>query len=477
METQMESLSVESLVAYREQDFMKANPEYQRGEVWTLDQQKKLIDSIFRGYQLPIIYLHDIRREVFGKVQERLEIIDGQQRINALYRYCKGEFPLYEVHDEGARFPAFLKNTDQHPCPWGGRDFDNLPEELKNKLRKKELPVAFIREADENEVRDLFVRLQAGFPLNAQEKRDSFPGEFTEFILKLGGKPALVGYPGHPLFTGLLGLKPGTDRGRTRQLAAQIAILFLERRRTGSGHFTDIKRSEIDDYYYTQLDFDSASPECQRLRSILDKLCQLLSAWKGPKLLGHNAIHLVMLLDSLLDDYTRSWEGAFLNAQEEFSRLHTDAAYKNKNGGLIGIWQEAWQEYGVWTRANSDSAESIERRHRFYSRKMLAFLGDDLVPKDSQRAFNDLERRVIYWRDAGVCQFCNSTFKVDWPNCDIHHVVPHKDGGRTILGNGVLVHPECHPKSDAAVREFAKGLKDAEHPGAKLVSAEPEQPN
>ena len=75
--------------------------------------------------------------------------------------------------------------------------------------------------------------------------------------------------------------------------------------------------------------------------------------------MGHNAIHLVLLLDSLLDDYTRSWEGAFLDAQEEFSGLHAEAALKNRNGDLGGKWQEAWQEYGIWTRAGSDSGESI----------------------------------------------------------------------------------------------------------------------
>ena len=40
---------------------MFPNPGYQRGEVCTPRQQKKLIDSIFRGYQLPIFYLRDIR--------------------------------------------------------------------------------------------------------------------------------------------------------------------------------------------------------------------------------------------------------------------------------------------------------------------------------------------------------------------------------------------------------------------------------
>ena len=470
METEMGSLTVETLIAYREEDFMKANPEYQRGEVWKPDQQKKLIDSIFRGYQLPIIYLHDIRREVFGKVQERLEVIDGQQRINALHRYFKGEFALYEVNDERARFPAFIQDTQKHPCPWGGRDFDSLPEEWKQRLLGKDLPVAFIRDADDNEVRDLFVRLQAGFPLNEQEKRDSLPGEFTDFILKLGGKPVRVGYPGHQLFTGLMGLKPSTDRGRTRQLAAQIVILFLERRKKGLDYFCDTKRDEINAYYFSQLDFDADSLECQRLRGILDKLCQLLNGWKGPKLLGHNAIHLVLLLDSLLDDYTKSWEGAFLDAQEEFSQLHSEAALRNRKGNLVEQWQEAWQEYGVWTRASSDSGESIARRHRFYIRKMTEFLGENLVPKDPQRAFNSLERSVIYWRDGGYCQKCKSILKVAWSDSEIHHVVPHKCGGRTILGNGVLVHKECHPKADEAVKEFAQVLKDKEHPAAKLVS-------
>ena len=469
METKMESLTVESLVAWREEDFMMANAEYQRGEVWNPGQQKKLIDSIFRGYQLPIIYLHDIRREVFGKIQERLEIIDGQQRINALHRYCKGEFPLYHVDDERARFPSFLHDTEKHPCPWGGKDFDGLPEEWRNFLLKKELPVAFIRDADENEVRDLFVRLQAGFPLNAQEKRDSLPGEFTDFVLKLGGKPARVGYPGHALFTGLMGLKPGTDRGRTRQLAAQIVALFLERRKKGSEHFSDTKRAEIDDYYYTQLDFDSNAPECQRLRGILDKSCQLLNGWKGPKLVGHNAIHLVLLVDELLDDYTPSWESALLEAQEAFSRLHAESALRNRNGNLAGEWQEAWQEYGIWTRAGSDNGENIRRRHRYYTRKMTEFLGENLVPRDLQRAFNRLERSVIYWRDGGCCQKCKSDLKVDWPDCEVHHVVPHSQGGPTVVGNGVLVHNGCHPKTDKDVLDFAQALKNEGHPSAKFV--------
>ena len=73
---------------------MFPNPEYQRGEVWTRSQQRKLIDSIFRGYQLPIFYLQDTSVEYSdGGRWDRLEIIDGQQRVNALRGYVKGDFP------------------------------------------------------------------------------------------------------------------------------------------------------------------------------------------------------------------------------------------------------------------------------------------------------------------------------------------------------------------------------------------------
>ena len=452
MKTKLSDGTVKALVEWRDTDFMRANPEYQRGEVWNLDQQRKLIDSIFRGYQLPIIYLHKIKVESHGMVQDRLEIIDGQQRINALHRYVKGEFKLFDVADPKAKFPEFLKDLESHPCPWGGKDYDGLPVELKEELNKKSLPIAFIEDADTNEVRDLFVRLQAGFPLNAQEKRDSLPGEFADFIMKLGGKPERIGYPGHDFFTKVLGMKPSTDRGRCRQLAAQIAILFLQRQKNGTSHFCDLKRAEIDEFYYSQLDFDSASSECERLRKILDILHALLWDWSGPKLVAHNAIHLVLLVDSLLDDYTSGWATVFKASQEQFSALHAEATLKSKNRDLNGKWLEHWQEYGTWTRAGSDSSYSIKRRHDYYVKEMLRSFGDDLVPKDPNRSFNSLERQVIFWRDGGTCQVCDSG--VDFDHCEIHHLSPHKDGGRTVLSNGVLVHDFCHPKSDEAIREF-----------------------
>ena len=430
----------------------RPNPEYQRGAVWNLGQQKRLIDSVMRGYQLPVIYLHYNKRIVAGLTQESFDIIDGQQRLTALHHFVEGEFPLFTPFDDEARLPHFLQDE---PCPWGGKHFHELEENLKCKLLNAELPVAYIETDNKNEVRDLFVRLQSGFPLNAQEKRDSYPGQFTDFILKLGGKPQIVGYPGHPFFRDVLKMKPGSDRGRTRQLAAQIAILFLERRRVGPQYFVDTNSRALDDYYYTHLDFDADSSDCKRFMDILNKLQQLLNPWPGPRLRGHNALHLVLLLDSLWDDYTKSWESNLMAAQFGFSSLLAESAKASKEN----IPDETWLQYGVWTRSNSDRADNIRRRHRYYSNLLIDLLGG-LKPKDPQRSFNSFEREVIYFRDKRTCQLKGCSAEVPWDEAEIHHIIPHSQGGETSLENGALVHEHCHPKSPVAVEAFAAAWKE-----------------
>lgn len=448
MQTKQTFLTVKDLVELRKNDMAKPNHEYQRGVVWTRDQQMKLIDSVMRGYQLPIIYLHYNKRVKAGLTQESYDIIDGQQRITALHLYAEGAFSLYQPDDEKARFPRFLQSE---ACPWGGKDFRGLSGDLKLRLLQTKLPVAYITTDNTNEVRDLFVRLQSGFPLNAQEKRDSYPGQFTDFILSLGGKPAIPRYPGHDFFQRVLRMKPGQDRGKTRQLAAQIAILFLERRRKGPEHFTDINAKAIDDYYYTNLDFDSDSPSCKRLRDILDTLNQLLGHGKSPKLRAHDAIHLVLLLDSIWDDYTRSWESTLQDAQGKFSAALAKSVESSKKGDP----DETWLNYGVWTRSSSDRADNIRRRHHYYSQRILDFLGN-LTPKDPKRAFGRLDREIIYWRDRKKCRVCGA--EVLWSEAEIHHTTPHSEGGKTEHENGVLVHQHCHPKGGSATKTLADRL-------------------
>jgi uncharacterized protein with ParB-like and HNH nuclease domain len=59
------------------------NRQYQRKLVWTISEKQRLIDSILRDYPLPLFLLAD--RGVPAGQGPILEVIDGMQRLNAIF--------------------------------------------------------------------------------------------------------------------------------------------------------------------------------------------------------------------------------------------------------------------------------------------------------------------------------------------------------------------------------------------------------
>ena len=244
------------------------------------------IDSIFRGYSIPAFYLHKKQTIAEPFQTTHLDIVDGQQRINAIYSYSEGAFSLLDPsEDSGFRFPNFVKDI---PCPWGGKRFGELPEELQIQLKNHRVVVYEITTENENSIRDLFIRLQGGTPLTPQDKRDSWPGNFTEFVLKVGGKNGVDKWFGLPLFKEIA---KASNESRRRQLVAQMFMLFWTVR--NDVKFCDIKSANIDEFYHAQVDFDETSSEARRF----EKICRTLhEALHGkPRIVGHYLIHLLLL--------------------------------------------------------------------------------------------------------------------------------------------------------------------------------------
>ena len=438
MTSRIETKTINGLLQLRKSNMLTVNSEYQRGAVWNQTQQKKLIDSVLRGYPLPIIYLHHKKREVEGMTKDDLEIIDGQQRINALELFKEGGLNLFDPikDDKIARFPKFIKEKD---CPWAGKNFDTISQELQKTFNETQISVALIETDSDDEARDLFIRLQSGLPLNAQEKRDAWPGAFTEFVLKFGGKANNIKYPGHNFFKELVA-KPSIDRGQIRQLCAQSSMLYFEN--AVNDNWYDIGTASVDDYYYKNLGFDMFSLETAKYRSIIDKLYSILGNRGIKKLKGHEAIHLILLANTLMETCAPSWEAKLLFAFEEF-----------RNESIISKSQKAgeyWENYVQWTMTSSDSKQSISRRHKFFTEKMFELIKP--IIKDSTRIFGDSERTIVYYRDKKRCAVCGTEIK--WDDLEIHHVLEHQHGGRTNTDNAVSCHSACHPKGNAAI-EFA----------------------
>lgn len=440
MELEYKKISIKELLGLKNSGMLSVNAEYQRGAVWSENQQKKLVDSVLRGYPLPLIYVHYKLKEHGDYKRDDLEIIDGQQRINALKRFADNNFKLFDPikDDKAARFPNFIKRSQ---CPWSSCDFITLTHELKEKFFNTQLSYVKVTTDNEDEARDLFIRLQAGLPLNPQEKRDAWPGGYTEFVLKFGGKRELPRYQGHDFFRKLIKSNySALDRGATRTLCAQVGMLFFER--AVNGNWMDIGTQSVDDYYYSNLDFDLNTDRVARFSRILDIAVDLFDGYAGKQLEGYETIDIVLLLDSLMDDYTKSWKELFIETFDLFRK--SLAEDRKANSGSF------YFDYAVHTRTQAASARAIQLRHRFFSDFFFKRL--NLISKDPIRIYGQLEREIIYYRDSKRCAVCDKEIK--WDDLEIHHLYEHRNGGQTTIENGISVHNQCHPKGQAAIIFF-----------------------
>jgi hypothetical protein len=202
--------TVSKAVAWR--SAIDDDPAYQReGSVWTLDKQQLFIDSLLNGYDVPKIYLHDLRGKVPTKVYT---VVDGKQRLNAIWRFLKDEFPLA---DDFKIIEANLPDLPPGvPEPLASQRYSQFDKRWKEVLRQTYLAVVLIQNATVDDIEDLFSRLNNGEPLNAAEKRNAMGGAMAALVRQVAG---------HPFFTDRLGYN--NARYRHFELAARILLIEL----------------------------------------------------------------------------------------------------------------------------------------------------------------------------------------------------------------------------------------------------------
>ena len=435
---------------------LRVNPEYQRGLQWGLSQRQGLIDSLLRGYQIPIFYIHlECRTNNYTQATESTAwIVDGQQRLASIVAYCKNEFSL---PDPKRARPGTIVPVDPANLPaWAGKKFQELDQEDRERLLNHELLVVEIA-ADRNEVRDLFIRLQAGTPLTAQEKRDAWPGDFTNFVIQHAGKPGHRLSQPKPYFNQFrranakrLTVADGEHyvdgHAEMRKYFAGLAMTIMLRERAEID-FVDLKGKTINDFYLDNLDLPSGDAAAIRVVRLLDRIVDLpkfASLKEGGPMTFQLAFHFAVLVDTLDQGlYTNEWKqsivDAFLSFKQEVAaaRLH----HRENRESL-----PHYERFGrLLSGSGSDTAEVIRIRHAFLLSEVYPKI--HVVPRDPNRGFDSLEREVIWNRDRGQCQNPNCTRpdrKVPFREANIHHIIEHSAGGKTNLKNGVLICPECH---------------------------------
>ena len=429
--------TVEQLIKGRDHEDMKVNHEYQRGLRWTPRQKQLFLDSVARGYPIPAFYLHArTKKNSLSEQQETAyEIVDGQQRIEALWEFWKGAFKIPDPAEDSG-LPRSIREQE---CAWAGKSWDELDTETKERILETTVVIHECVTDDPNEVRDLFIRLQGGTPLSRQDKRDAWPGNFTEFVLKTAGKKELAQFPGEPLWHRLT----ANDSTR-RQFAAQAFMQWDSMRRRH--RLCDHGANQIDSFYHKNVDFNAGSTDGQAFLTLCQKVDGMLATRKG-KLSAYMLLHTLLFVEAIKDSHVLPSGDALVSAIETFEKRLKAGRKADKEGRETPevVFE---QRFGRHTRAGSDSAQAMEPRHSFFLNQMMLLTKPR--PKDEQRRFSGALRDAVYLRDKGCCMWCKmqrNDVAVPFDEMEIHHVVPHSEGGQTVLENGVVVHREHHPKT------------------------------
>lgn len=329
------------------------DPPYQReSSIWSLEKQQLFVDSLLNGYDVPKIYLHDLR----GRHPTRVyAVVDGKQRLTTIWRYLGGEFGLA---DDFAIEPANLPDLpDGVTHPRAGQRFADLHPAWQRVLRQTYLAVVLIQNATESDIEDLFSRLNNGEPLNAAEKRNAIGGDAAAIVRGLAG---------HRFFADRV--RFANQRYQHRDAAARL--LALEDAALGNRpDLPDLGGRALDEFIRANRRLTPARRRALRGRveAVLDRLAEVFES-RDPLLATQAVVPLLYLVAASIDEGAPDgWQGALRRALTGF--------HDERRAALAHPEAEqdpALREYNRLLHAGAHDARNVAGRRRILVDRLRA---------------------------------------------------------------------------------------------------------
>jgi len=104
---------VRSIEGYKQEYNLDMDPDFQRGHVWTQEQQIRFIEFILRGGRSArIIYFNHPAWHRGDVTRHRLVLVDGKQRLNAALRFMNNEIPAFgHLRSEYTDQPDYIRSS------------------------------------------------------------------------------------------------------------------------------------------------------------------------------------------------------------------------------------------------------------------------------------------------------------------------------------------------------------------------------
>lgn len=402
--TEKVTWTINDFVKLNNQGKLVINMEYQRSEVWKRRKKQLLIDSILNDY--------DIGSIILRQKGDKWEILDGQQRLKAIFEFVGGGLTLSE---ETANYGGKNWNQLEPSVQWG---------QFMNRL----VYTTKIYSVDDETTSRIFLRVQEGMPLIAAEKLNAMRGLIRNKIYEISQ---------HPFFKQT---RVTEFRFAYRYLCAQMCLQELD---DGvSRHiFKDAKARNLTKMFK---DFkDSLPPKVfERMVSTLNFLGNTLGTGAQSIEKKSDLLTIYLVASYVLQRFAiRGKEDKFRDFVVDFlQRVETTASVDKE-----------YYTYWVARSSSPDSRKQIDNRFQIILTKFLEY-EPTIEPKDIQRGFDWGQKLTIYaeaYKEArqrgkseAECKTCGKPTPLNDGEAD--HIIPHSHGGKTTVGNGQWLCISCN---------------------------------
>jgi hypothetical protein len=369
------------------------DPDWQRGYIWKLKDEQLLIDSILRGLPIPKFYLTQEYDKKKGVIHY---VVDGQQRINGIYRFLTNKFPV---------------EIDKKRCYFKDLDKNQQKEILSYKLNGH-----FMKDYKQNDINFLFQRInRTGIKLTNMEVWNNkyYKTEVMSMVNLI--YDANKAYYEKALYT---------EENVKRMLPKDDIIDLCNCLMHGSVEGGSRKELEA----FLERKKDISVKESASIRSKFSKtigsMKEILSNDDLQSSLFGKRTHFISLflaISSLMGQY-------YLLEKRE--KLKED---------LLDFIEDQPPKYYETIRGGIRQKSARQTRVRLLG-KVVSRHG---VRLDKNRLFPDIMRHRFWSQKNRVCGICGKTID-RYASCALDHKKPWAKGGRTVERNAQLSHAACN---------------------------------